>query len=72
MTEILLGFTYVALLLYSGFCAPTIFFRFFRFRDTPEYAFAYFFTCLLMAVTLLGAVGRVTLALRDARTAKTA
>lgn len=71
MVEILLGFTYVALIAYSGLCAPDIFFRVFRFRDTPEYALAYLFTCLFMAVTLLGGIGRVAFALHDARNAKT-
>lgn len=58
---------YFLLLLYSVACAPGVFFRLFKFRDTPEYAFAYFISCFLMSVTLLGATGRIAFALRDAR-----
>lgn len=69
LTTLLPIAAYLLLLLYSGACSPDVFFRLFKFRDTPEYAFAYFISCILMAVTLLGAVGRIAFALRDARRA---
>jgi len=69
LTTLLPIAAYFLLLLYSVVCSPDVFFRIFKFRDTPEYAFAYFISCALMAVTLLGVVGRIAFALHDARRA---
>ena len=69
LTTLLIVATYGLLLAYSTACSPPVFFRLFRFRDTPEYEFAYLVTCILMAVTLLGAVARIAFVLHDKRRA---
>lgn len=69
LTNILPVAAYILLAVYSGACAPDVFLRVFRFRDTPEYTFAYIFSCIFMTVTLLGALGRVAFVLHDARRA---
>lgn len=69
MLTIFLATAYVISMTYSAMCAPDVFFRLFRFRNTPEYEFAYLLSCMFMALTLLGAAGRAAFALHDARRA---
>ena len=50
---------WVAVFSYSIMCAPEIYFRLFRFRDTPEYDFGYLAFCLVCGITGTGAVVRL-------------
>jgi len=60
---------YLVPAIYSMVCTPDVFFRIFKFRDTPEYAFFYFISCVFLTVTLIGAVARIAFLLHDARRA---
>ena len=45
--------SYVIAAIYSGLCSPDVWFQRSAYRDGPEYAFAYFFCCLLLTLTLV-------------------
>ena len=58
-TEILVFATYLVALIYSGACAPDLFFRIRPYRPTPEYELAYFLFCFLASITLVSGVARL-------------
>jgi hypothetical protein len=53
------------LMLYSFLCSPHIYFRWVDVNDSPEHAFIYFIACILMGITLIGAIFRAYYALTD-------
>ena len=58
---------YMILMFYSLLCGPDIFFRLInnRFSESPEFAFFYFISCIVLGVTLIGLVLRVVYAVHD-------
>jgi hypothetical protein len=57
---------YLPVMFYSMMCAPVVWFQMFDFRDSPEYAFAYFIGCIILGITLLGALIRIGALVRGA------
>lgn len=58
-TEFLVFVAYLVAMLYSGICAPDIFFRIRPYRPTPEYVLAFFLFCFLASITLVSGVARL-------------
>lgn len=58
-TEFLVFVAYLVAMLYSGICAPDIFFRIRPYRPTLEYSLAFFLFCFLASITLVSGIARL-------------
>lgn len=56
---------YFLVMIYSLIAAPEVFFRLFKYKDSPEYEFFYLFGCLLMGFTLIAAAARIVFLIKD-------
>ena len=61
--EIILILLYLLIVFYSLLCSPDVWFRYFKYNDSPEYAFLYLFGCLAIGFSLIGVASRVRMLL---------
>jgi hypothetical protein len=53
---------YVMLVIYSFFCSPDVFFKYFdkkNLYDAPEYSMFYIICCVILGLSLLAAIHRI-------------